>query len=403
MAGPGQTVTNDNVAQMLRDQRRRVIDQGYKLTKEESEQYETDDKWIKDRTGIRERRFAKPGVATSDLASKASLEAIKAGPGESTPFLDFLMLATVSPDHFTTPTTSVITHRKLGLSTDDTSNGPTRRRFMAQDITQACSSFMMALMSGYSLIRGGVCMAGLVTGSDVMSRVMSNNRRSPFMILGDGAGAFLLESATEESSWFGPNAFYAGVDGGPAGLHEQLIINKAGGSALPTMIAHLDPRSDTRRIHIVGRKVFTKLVRLVPDEIFPAALSHAGVSLQDIDVLILHQANLRMTEAIVERLCKGNKDIAIRMATYADPQGDFVHLKGELTPRSVGHEITCYNSIDRYGNTTSAAIPIGVKEAVDLGIIKPGKRVMLIAFGGGFSWCSSIIEWGGRHLPEFNK
>jgi len=405
VALPKRIVTNDNIVGILLDKRQKVLDSGIKLTPKQMEEYVTSDEWIKARSGINERRFAEKSETTSDYAAKAGHDAWTDAYGDGLELPDFLLVATVSPDHITTPTTSVIAHRKMGIPVHlrDKNSKTSLRRFIARDITQACSSFMVALEDGYSLISSGECKRGIVDGADLMTRVTSWNRRSPFVILADAGAAIALEAVPEKESWFVPNAFFAGINGGPDGEYERLIMNRAGGAALPTIIEHLDPRVDEHMMFMNGNEVFRKIVRMVADKIIPAALEHAGLVLKDIDVLILHPANLRMIEAIVERLLKANPEIAIRMATREDVTGELVLAKGESAPRSGAHTIVCYTNIDHFGNTTSPSIPLSIFEAREFGVIKPGKRVMPVAYGGGFSWCSAIIEWGGRNHPAFQK
>jgi len=403
IALPKRIVTNDDIVEILLVQRQKVLDSGIELTPKQMEEYVTSDEWIVVRSGIHERRFAEKSETTSDYAAKAGHGAWTDAYGDGLEIPEFLLVATVSPDHFTTPATSVITHRKMGIPVHlrDKSGKRSLRRFIARDITQACSSLMMALEDGFSLIRSGECQCGLVVGADLMTRVMSWNRRSPFVILADAGAALVLEAVPEKESWFVPNAFFAGINGGPDGEHEKLIMNRAGGAALPATIEHLDPRVDEHMMFMNGNEVFRKIVRIVANEIIPAALAHASLTLKDIDVLILHPANLRMIEAIVERLLKANSEITIRMATREDVTGKLVLAKGESAPRSGAHTIVCYTNIDHFGNTTSPSIPLSVYEAREFGIIQPGKRVMTVAYGGGFSWASAIIEWGGRNHSAF--
>jgi len=400
---PPTVIDNQRIAEILLEQRQKVLKSGIELTAEQMEQYESSNDWIVERSGINERRFAAPHETTSDYAARSGHAAWTDAFGDGLEIPDFLLLATVSPDHFTTPTTSVATHRKMGIPVSTKIGG--LHRLIARDITQACSSFAVALQDGVSLIKSGECQCGLVNGSDLMTRVMSWNRRSPFVILGDGSGTIVLKQTSPEQSWFGPRAFFAGVNGGLAGMFEQMIINRAGGAALPTQIEHLDPRVDAHMMFMDGREVFKHIVRMVSDEIIPSALAYAGLVLEQIDIMILHQANMRMVEAIVKRLVTDNPSIAVRMATSSNPAGELFLVKGmdqaELAARP--HVIICYNNIDHYGNLTSAVIPVSCYEARELGIIRPGKRVMTVAFGGGFSWCTAIIEWGGRHLPVFQK
>lgn len=225
-----------------------------------------------------------------------------------------------------------------------------------------------------------------MVGADVMSRVISINRRSPFIILGDGAGAFVLEQTSEANTWFPSGCFLHGVNGGPDGAYENLIKNVAGGAAHPTTIQDLDPRVDNHLMMMAGREVYEIIVPLVANELIPSACQRAGLQLEEIDVFILHQANLRMIEGVVKRLKKMYPLIDFRYAAQDEPQ--------TIDWASEKHVIWIYNSIDHIGNATSASIPIGLYEARERGIITAGKRVLCLAFGGGFSFGSAVINWG---------
>jgi len=407
IALPERVVTNDDIVKILLNQRQKVLDSGIVLTPEQMKEYETTPEWIVPRTGINERRFAEPDETTSDYAAQAAHDAWTDAYGDGLEVPDFLLVATVSPDHFTTPTTSVATHRKMGIPVYRNIGGEKQLcRFIARDITQACTSFVMALQDGYSLIRSGECKRGIVDGVDLMTRVVSWNRRSPFVILADAGGAFSLEVTSEENSWFGPNAFFSGINGGKDGEYENMIINRAGGAVMPTTIEHLDPRVDGHMMFMDGNPVFNAIVPIVADEVIPAALAHAGLNFFNIKVLALHQANIRMVRAALKRIVNAVKGLAFRLLTKDDfkdelPKGELIVSKKYSVPEEESHIITCYNNIDHFGNTTSASIPLCLWEAREFGIIVPGKRVMALAFGGGFSWASVIIDWGGRNHPAF--
>ncbi|MFH1207553.1 MAG: ketoacyl-ACP synthase III [Patescibacteria group bacterium] len=409
IALPRRVLTNEDLARILLERRDNLLKSGVKMTPEQMAEYETSDEWILSRVGVRERRIAEDHECTSDYAARAAAEAWTDAYGDGLEIPDFLYMATVSPDYFTTPPTNVAAHRKLAIPVFSKLSGkPIMRNFKGRDITQACTSFLVALDDADSLIRSGKAERGWVVGADLMFRVISRNRRSPFVILGDAGGSFAVEATVEEKSWFGPRAFFSGVDGGPGGEFERMIINRAGGSAVPIKPEHLDPLVDAHLMMMDGRAVYENIVPRVANEIMPGALVNAGLSWFDIEVLILHQANLRMTEAIIKRIVKANEGLAVAMVSRDYTALELI-VKEWILPRGMKdqteakHIIICYNNIERFGNPTSASIPLSVYEACELGIIVPSKRVMLAAYGGGFSWCSVIIEWGGRDLPQFQK
>jgi len=398
---PENIVTNHDIVEILQKQKNKLLAQGVELTEEQAEEFVTSDEWIQARTGIKTRRFVAPGQTTSDLAKEANEAAWDDAYGDGLEIPEFNVLSTVSPDFNTTPGTSVITHRKMGIPVAYSGNSQDLlRNFFAVDVTQACSSLMNGLLLGTTLIESGRFIRGLVSGVDVMTTTMSWNKRSPFVILGDAGASAVLARTSPEESWFGPNAFLSGVEGGPDGEYEDLIKNLAGGSAVPLEIKHLDPLVEAHLMFMNGREVYKKIVPRVSQKIIPTALKRAELDLSQIDVFIFHQANMRMTEGVLQRIVDDNPAIGIRLVTMDDMNG-VLYKKKSVAQEDLSHIIVCYCNIDRYGNTTSASILLGAYEARELGLIEPGKRVMLAGFGGGFSWCTAIIEWGGRHLFTF--
>ncbi len=400
---PARSYSNDDVAQMLIEQRDLVIAQlktngEDELTPEQLEQYETSNEWIGPRVGVFKRPFAETHETTSGYAAAASHNAWDDAYGDGFEEPGFSLLCTVSPDHFTTPATNVVTARKMRLGYERFTHGKETRRlrnFISADITQACSSFGEGMIFGNALIRSGMTDRGLVVGADIMSRTVSKNRRSPFIILGDGAGAVVLESCTVEQSWFQPSRFFAGVNGGKDGEYERAIINLAGGSEKPLTLEDLDPRVDAHLMLMDGNFVYRTIVPFVGNRVIPNALEYAQLSLHDIDVLILHQANQRMTEAVVDRLHKQFLDCVIWIANQNNVKEILERIPNESAEK---HHIICYCTIDHTGNLTSASIPVSLHEAREYGVIIPGKRVQAVVFGGGYSWVSIIIDWGGAHL-----
>ena len=356
---PEKVLTNAQLAEGMLKRRQDYVNRGLLAANDpRRDQFETSDDWIFVRSGIRERRLAAAEEATSDLAARAAAVALNEA-GLNKEAVGFVLLATVSPDHLVSPPTAALVQHKLGL--------PVRigegilRQCLVTDITTACSSFLTALAQGYSLIKSGFSRAGLVIGADVMSRVTNPNDRAIYPLLGDGAGCFVLEQTIAAADQFAAGGFTFGSDGSLA----DLIMAPAGGSRQPlneTNIATItDPLSQTHLLRMRGREVFKIVVPLVAKEIVPQALRRAEVWLEEIDAIIFHQANLRMVEAVVERL---------------------------------GYRGIVYNNIERYGNTTSASIPVCFAEAVEAGVIKTGMLVLFVVFGGGISWGTALLRYG---------
>jgi len=397
IALPDWVVDNNEIAELLKAQRAKIPSDVI-LTKKQEEEFITSDEWIRPRTGVITRRFAKPNETTSDFAAIAGHAAWTDAYGDGLGIPDFLLTATVSPDNFTTPPLPAPVQRKMGIPTRI---GKQQKLIglISGEITLACNSFVSALTFGVALIQSGMCQRGLVIGADCMTRVNSWNRRSPFIILGDGAGAIVLEATEPKKTWFADNSIFMGVDGGKDGEFEKLIINPAGGAAMPIQPEHLNPLVDLHMMFMKGDEVLKIMIRLFADEVIPAALAKARKTLQQIYVLILHQANLRIIKGGLERLAAKNPDIAFLVISQDMPQGYIIQAKN-AKPK---HTITVYNSIDHVGNTTSASLLIGLWEAREMGLVQPGMLVDLDAFGGGISWGNVLIHWGGIDQAPLTK
>lgn len=318
------------------------------------EQFECDPDWILQRTGINERRVASGETATSDLAVQAARATLNTDPlGGGSP--NFIIVATVTPDHPMSPPTAALVQNELELG----GQGSPLKELVVMDINVACSSFLNALLVGYSLIRSGLAYAGLVIGADVMSRTANRNDRAMYPLLGDGAVCFLLKQTSPTADQFSSNGFLFGADGSLA----DLIITPVGGSRRPFLRENpeslLDPLDQPTALRMRGRELFKVVVPLIVDKIIPAALKKAGLVLEDIDAIVFHQANLRIIEAVVARL---------------------------------GYRGLVPINIDRVGNTSSAAIPLCFAEASERGIIKKGMRVLLVTFGGGVTWGTVLLR-----------
>lgn len=308
------------------------------LTNQELEKMvDTSDEWIRTRTGIRERRIAEKGTATSDLAAKASLEAIQSADLKPTE-LDLIIVATVSPDMIF-PSTACIVQNKIGA------------RCPAFDISAACSGFPYALTIAEGLIRSGSYKYILVVGAEVISGFINWKDRSTCVLFGDGAGAAVLGKAKDGH---GILATYLGADGAQA----NLLHIPAGGSAIPPSSASVD--AGLHFVQMEGSEVFKAAVRTMGDAIVEVT-KRAGLSLDDIHCLIPHQANLRILNAVSER-------------TGIPLEKIFINL-------------------DRYGNMSAASTPVALYEAVKNGYIKKNMNVVLVAFGSGLTWAACAIRW----------
>ncbi len=300
---------------------------------------DTSDQWIRERTGIRERRIAAEHEATSDLGYQASLRALEHA-GLTAEDLDMIIVGTATPDMLF-PATACLIQAKLGI-----------RNRPCFDVEAGCPGFvftlevargMLSLNNGYRRI--------LVVGADTLSRITDWTDRNTCVLFGDGAGAVIVE---QDDS---PRGILATVLGGDGTLAELLYL-PAGGSRKPASAETVANREHF--IKMEGREVFRYAV-LGMQESSLAALEKAGLKPEDVDWLVPHQANWRIIDATARRL--------------------------NLPPEKV------YTNIDRYGNTSAASIPIALNEMVQRGLLKEGQIVLLVAFGAGFTWGATVIRW----------
>jgi 3-oxoacyl-[acyl-carrier-protein] synthase-3 len=299
---------------------------------------DTSDEWIRTRTGIRERHVAEPGTPTSELAVRAAAMALeKRGIGADE--IDLIIVGTVTPDTLF-PSTACIVQDKLGA-----------KKAWAFDLAAACSGFTYALTTGAQFIQSGVHRKVLVIGADVMSTIIDYKDRTTCVLFGDGAGAVLLEPATDDN---GIIDFYNEVDGsGGAYLNMP-----AGGSARPASHETVD-----QRMHFVrqdGPHVFKYAVRKFA-EATQTVLERNGLRPSDLDLYVAHQANLRIIDASRERLGLPEEKVV--------------------------------KNIDRYGNTTAATIPLALATAMDEKRLRPGHRVVLASVGAGLTVGAILLRW----------
>ncbi len=299
---------------------------------------DTSDEWIVERTGIRERRIAADGENTSDLAYNASRKALDEA-GVEGGELDLIIVATVTPDMFF-PATACLLQDRLEA-----------RGRPAFDLSAGCAGFIFALSMADQAIRGGTARRVLVVGAEVLSRILNFEDRATCVLFADGAGAAVLVADQGDR---GIISTHMGSDGG----NGYLIHIPGGGAAQPATHESIDKK--LHYIRMQGNEVFKLAVRAMGD-VSLKALRQNGLGPQDLALLIPHQANLRIITACAKRL-------GIPMEKV-------------------------YVNIDRYGNTSSASIPMALDEAVREGRLVEGDLLLLTSFGAGLSWGAALIRW----------
>lgn len=298
---------------------------------------ETSDEWIVQRSGIRERRIAAAGETTATMAVQAGTAALRqAGVGATD--LDLIIIATSTPDYHTPPVSSLVQHA-LGA--------PGVPAFVVET---GCTGFVYALTVAYQFIQTGAYRTVLVIGVELLSRFVNWQDRTTCILFGDAAGAVVVQ-ATHESC--GLRGFELGSDGSQAAT----IIMPGGGSARPFNQAVLDDHAQF--IQMNGREVFKFATRIFAESC-GRVLQKAGLTWADIDWIIPHQANLRILQAAAHQM--------------ALPLERFII------------------NIERYGNTSAASIPVALSEARHSGCIRPGQRLLLISFGAGLTWATTILD-----------
>ena len=306
---PDRIVTNDELAQLV----------------------DTSDEWIVERTGIRERRMVDDKEALSDVALPACREAL-AQAGLEGADIDLLIVATVTPD-MAFPSTGAILADRLGATSA-----------AAYDLSAGCTGFVYALAQGYAMVAGGLAHRALVVGGDLLSRILDWEDRSTLVLFGDGAGAVVLETVPEQ----GFVGFELGADG-------------AGGENLWL------PGSGSRRfdesekyVKMNGREVFRFATRILVQSA-EDLLAKCEVTIDDVDLYIPHQANMRIIDHATKKLGVPSDRVVI--------------------------------NVDRYGNTSSGSIPLALADAAADGRLRPGQLVLMTGMGAGLTWGSALIRW----------
>jgi 3-oxoacyl-[acyl-carrier-protein] synthase-3 len=298
-----------------------------------------DSDWIVRRTGILERRKASTQQATSDLAYEAALRAIEQAK-ISVDQIDLILVATITPDH-PTPSTACELQRRLGAVAP------------AMDINAACAGFMYALVTAAQFIRAGNSKCALIVGADLMSRTVDPDDKKTYPLFGDAAGAAIV-TVDEPSSGSGILSYQLGSEG----CGGEMLCIPAGGTRMPlTPDAYAE---GNQYLRMDGRGVFKWAVRVF-EESTRDVLQHAQTSVEQIDMIVLHQANQRIIDSAVSDLNVPAEKV-------------FVNL-------------------DRYGNTSAASIPLALDEAVRGGKIISGNHVLLCGFGAGLAWGTALMRW----------
>jgi len=307
---------------------------------------ETSDEWIVSRTGIRERRIAGPEETTTSLSVNAARDALAVAGVDPTE-VDLVIVATCSPD-YPLPATSVTVAAALGAT-----------RAAGFDLQAACSGFLFGLATGSSFIRSGMYRNVLVIGVEVLSRFLNWKDRNTCVLFGDGAGAVLLQASDQPGGMIGFNLFSDGTG------FEGIIV-PAGGSVCPA--SSQTSAEGKHFIQMAGRDVYKYATRQLAESAV-AAVRDAGLTVGDIDQFVFHQANLRIIENVQRQL----------------------DIPAEKT----------YVNIEKYGNTSAASVPMALVEALAAGRIKPGDRILMVAFGAGYTAGAAVVEWTADPARSF--
>ncbi len=314
---PSRVLTNDDLARMV----------------------DTSDDWIRERTGIVERRIAAPNETTATMAiraAQAALQVANADPAR----LDLIIVATATPDYFF-PATACLVQDALGAT-----------RAGAFDLSAGCTGFVYGLVVGSQMIISGTYNQVLVIGAETLSRILNWTDRNTCVLFGDGAGAVLLQASDV------PGGILSAVLGAD-GSGGDLLILPAGGSRHPASVETV--AQNMHYIHMNGPEVF-RFATQVTARAAKQALAEAGLHLEDISLFISHQANGRIIQSAAKSL--------------------------KLPPEKV------FVNLDRYGNTSSASVPIALCEAIEQGRVKRGDYLVIVGFGAGLTWAATVVRWG---------
>jgi 3-oxoacyl-[acyl-carrier-protein] synthase-3 len=299
---------------------------------------DTSDEWIRSRTGIRERRVAADDETTTTLCVNAARDALTVA-GMTPDELDLVIVGTCSPDYYM-PATGVLVAHELGAT-----------RAAGFDVMAACSGFVFSLSTATAYVRSGMYRNVLVIGAELLTRFLDYTDRNTCVLFGDGAGAVIVSASDEPGGLLG-------IDMYSDGSGKEGIIFPAGGSACPT-----SPKTIAEGghfVHMAGKDVYRYATRQLAESA-QAALRDAGLTVDDIDQFLFHQANIRIIESVQNA----------------------IGIPAEKT----------YLNIDRYGNTSAASVPMALVEAVADGRIRPGDRLLMAAFGAGYTAGAAVFQW----------
>jgi 3-oxoacyl-[acyl-carrier-protein] synthase-3 len=306
---PAKVVTNDDLAKFV----------------------DTSDEWIIERTGIRERRFASQDEALTDIARPACLQALAAAGAEPSS-IDLVLCATVTPDMMF-PTSSALLADQLGMPDA-----------AAYDLLAGCTGFVYAIAQAYGMLASGLSRRALVVGGDVLSKILDFDDRSTLVLFGDGAGAVVMEPV-ERGGFLG---FELGADGGGG---ESLWLPGSGSRHFE------DPESFVK---MNGREVYKFATRVLVTSA-EKLLDEVGMTVDDVDVYVPHQANIRIIDHAAKKLGFPPEKVVV--------------------------------NVQKYGNTSSGSIPLALADAAADGRLKPGSKVLMTGMGAGLTWGSGLIEW----------
>jgi 3-oxoacyl-[acyl-carrier-protein] synthase-3 len=299
---------------------------------------DTSNEWIVTRTGIEERRVAAKDVATSDIATKAALNALEKA-GMSAEEIDLIIVATITPD-MAFPSTACIVQKNIGA-----------KNAAAFDLEAACSGFVYGMTVAEQFVKTGFYKNIMVIGAETLSKILDYNDRNTCILFGDGAGAAIISEVEEGygilSSCIGAN----GYDG-------HLLTQPAGGSRIPATVGSVEDR-----LHVIkmdGNEVFKFAIRVM-GQASEEALEKCGLTKEDIDFLVPHQANIRIIDSALKRL--------------------------KISPDRA------YVNLNKYGNMSAASIIVALDEAIEKGHLKDEDVVVLVGFGAGLTWGASVLKW----------
>ncbi|MDE1170957.1 MAG: ketoacyl-ACP synthase III [Verrucomicrobium sp.] len=299
---------------------------------------DTTDEWITTRTGIKERRIAAEGEMTSDMGAAAALQAMQEG-GIKPEEIDLIICATCTPDTIF-PSTACHIQEKIGA-----------KRAAAFDIQAACSGFLYGLIVAEQFIASHVYETVLVIGAEKLSSIVNWKDRNTCVLFGDGAGAVIVRNRQDGHGLLAS-------DMGADGSQTDILSLPAGGCRLPVTADVIDQQLHT--LQMSGREVYKYAVNAMNDSA-ERCLAKAGIDSSEISLIIPHQANVRIIESVAQK------------------------MKAPLS--------RCYINLDRYGNMSAACIPVALHEAAKKGMLHQGDIILLVAFGGGLTWASAVLEW----------